>query len=139
MLEEVSVVSSPIIEGNRVDSFANETKTLSKEQIWDLNAPDLTSALRRPPQRTPGVTISRFDNIGSFGGAEGGAIFIRGKGASRPGAEISVMIDGVPAYISVWNHPLLDYLSVDPANSLTVHSPLRINSHESVDTFLVLP
>jgi iron complex outermembrane receptor protein len=124
MLEEVNVVSSPIIEGNKVDSFANETTTVSKEQIWDLNAPDLTSALRR----TPGVTISRFDNIGSFGGAEGGAIFIRGKGASRPGAEISVMIDGAPAYISVWNHPLLDYLSVDPANSLTVYkSPQPLN------------
>ncbi len=124
MLDEVNVVSSPIIEGNRVDSFANETTTVTKEQIWDLNAPDLTSALRR----TPGVTISRFDNIGSFGGAEGGAIFIRGKGASRPGAEISVMIDGAPAYISVWNHPLLDYLSVDPANSLTVYkSPQPLN------------
>lgn len=117
MLEEVKVVSSPIIEGNRVDRFANETTTISKEQIWDLNAPDVTSALRR----TPGVTISRFNNIGSFGGGEGGAILIRGRGASRPGAEISVMVDGAPAYLSVWNHPLLDYLSVDPANSITVY------------------
>ncbi len=124
MLEEVQVVSSPIIEGNHVDGFANETTTVSKEQVWDLNAPDLPSALRR----TPGVTISRFDNIGSFGGAEGGAIFIRGKGASRPGAEIAVMIDGAPAYLSVWNHPLLDFLSVDPANAITVYkSPQPLN------------
>lgn len=124
MLEEITVVSSPIIEGNRVDRFANETTTVSKEQIWDQNAPDLPSALRR----TPGVTISRFNNIGAFGGAEGGAIFIRGKGASRPGAEISVMIDGAPAYLSVWNHPLLDYLSVDPANAITVYkSPQPLN------------
>jgi iron complex outermembrane receptor protein len=124
MLEEVQVVSSPIIEGNQVDSFANETTTVTKEQVWDLNAQDLPSALRR----TPGVTISRYNVVGSFGGAEGGAIFIRGKGASRPGAEISVMIDGAPAYISVWNHPLLDYLSVDPANSITVYkSPQPLN------------
>lgn len=124
MLDEVQVVSSPIIEGNRVDSFANESTTVSKEQIWDLNAPDVTSALRR----TPGVTISRFNNIGSFGGAEGGAIIIRGKGASRPGAEIAVMVDGAPAYLSVWNHPLLDYLSIDPANAITVYkSPQPLN------------
>lgn len=124
LLEEVKVVSSPIIEGNHVDGFANETTSVSKEQVWDLNAPDLPSALRR----TPGVTISRFNNIGAFGGAEGGAIFIRGKGASRPGAEISVMIDGAPAYLSVWNHPLLDYLSVDPADSITVYkSPQPLN------------
>ena len=40
----------------------------------NLNAADLGTALRR----TPGVNISRYNPIGSFGGAEGGGIFIRG-------------------------------------------------------------
>ena len=38
------------------------------------------------------------------------------------------MIDGAPAYLSVWNHPLLDYLSVDPADAITVYkSPQPLN------------
>ncbi len=116
-LEEMRVISSPIIEGNLVDPYGAVSTIVSDEQIKDLNAQDIGTALRR----TPGVTISRYNPIGSFGGAEGGGIFIRGKGSSRPGAEIKTFIDGVPMFMGVWNHPLLDLLSVDTASAIEVH------------------
>lgn len=116
-LEEVLVVSTPIIEGNQVDRYGSTSTVVTEEQLSDLNAQDLGTALRR----TPGVTISRYNPIGSFGGAGGGAVFIRGMGSSRPGAEIKTFIDGVPMYMSVWNHPLLDLLSIDPASSIQVY------------------
>ncbi len=113
----VRVVGSPVIEGNRVDAFGTLTTVVTDRQILDLNAVDVASALRR----TPGVTISRFNPVGSFGGSEGGAIFIRGFGASRPGGEIKTYIDGIPFFMGVWNHPLLDLLPVNGIESITVH------------------
>jgi iron complex outermembrane receptor protein len=115
-LAPVTVTASPIIEGNEADRYACITTRVTEQQIIDLNAQDLASALRR----TPGVTISRFNPIGSFGGGEGGAVFIRGMGASRPGAEIKTFVDGVPMYMGVWNHPLLDLLSIDSTRSIEV-------------------
>lgn len=116
VLDSMEVVSTPIIEGNQVDNYGALTTKVGETQIENLKAHDLGNALRM----SPGVTISRYNKIGSFGGGEGGAIFIRGMGASRPGSEIKTYIDGVPVYMGVWNHPLLDLLSIDPAQSITV-------------------
>jgi outer membrane receptor protein involved in Fe transport len=115
-LPTVTVKASPIIEANVVDRYASTSTVVSRQQMDDLNAGDLTAALRR----TPGVTISRYNPVGAFGGAEGGGIFIRGLGSSRPGGEIKTFIDGVPLYMGVWNHPLLDLISIDPAESVQV-------------------
>ena len=68
-IEEMCVVASPIIQGNAVDRYAGQKTVISEEQVENLNAQDLTAALRR----TPGVNISRYNPIGSFGGGEGGA------------------------------------------------------------------
>jgi iron complex outermembrane receptor protein len=115
-LGTVQVVAPPIIEGNTFDAFGGQTTIVSDEQINDLNANDLTTALRR----VPGVTISRFNPVGNFGGGEGGAVFIRGLGASRPGSEIKTFIDGVPFFMGVWNHPLLDLLPVNGMAAIDV-------------------
>lgn len=116
-MEEVKVVASPIIQGNQLDRYASEKTTVSEEQISDLNAQNLQGALRM----TPGVNISQYNPIGSFGGASGGGVFIRGQGSSRPGSEIKTFVDGVPMYMSVWNHPLLDLMSIDPAHTIEVY------------------
>lgn len=116
-LSTILVTSTPIVEGNEKDRYGSEKTVVREEQMEDLNAQDLASALRR----TPGVNISRYDMIGSFGGATGGGVFIRGMGSSRPGAEIKTLIDGVPMFMSVWNHPLLDLISIDPAESIEVY------------------
>lgn len=38
------------------------------------------------------VNISRDNIVGSYGGAQGGTVFIRGMGSERPGAEILTLI-----------------------------------------------
>ncbi|MDY6879944.1 MAG: TonB-dependent receptor [Thermodesulfobacteriota bacterium] len=119
-LEDITVVASPIIDGNETDRYAGQKTTVTEAQMEALNAQDLSTALRR----SPGVNISRYNMVGSFGGATGGAVFIRGMGSSRPGAEIKTLVDGIPMYMSVWNHPLLDLMSIDPAFSIeTYKSP----------------
>jgi outer membrane receptor for ferrienterochelin and colicin len=69
-LPDTTVIGSSVIDQNKVDTFGSLTTVVGQEQIRDLNALDLASALRR----TPGVTVSRFNPVGSFGGAEGGAV-----------------------------------------------------------------
>jgi iron complex outermembrane receptor protein len=115
-LAPVEVRARPIIDENRFERFGGQATVVTEAQIQDLNATDLPTALRR----TPGVTISRFNPVGSFGGGEGGAVFIRGLGASRPGGEIKTFIDGVPFYMGIWNHPLLDLLPVNGMSAIEV-------------------
>ena len=116
VLPPVQVVGSPVVEAQRVDAFASLATEVSEAQVRDLNALDLSSALRR----TPGVTVSRFNPVGSFGGDEGGAVYVRGMGASRPGSEIKTFVDGIPFYMGVWNHSLLDLLPVNGMQGISV-------------------
>lgn len=122
-LETESVVSTPIIEGNVVSRYGFESSVVTSSQIADLNAQDLTSALRR----TPGVTIARFNPVGSFGGGQGGGVFIRGMGSSRPGGELATLIDGVNISNPIWGHPILDIVPIDPAASIHVYKAAQPN------------
>ena len=116
-LPAYQVVENPIAQVAVADNFASAVTTVDEAQLRDLNALDFTDALRR----TPGVTISRYDQIGAFGGGEGGAVFLRGMGSSRPGGEIKTMVDGVPILNGIFNHPLLDLMSVDVAAKIDVY------------------
>lgn len=116
-LDSTEVVANPIIEENHLDAFSDVSAVITDEQVRDLNAVDLASALRR----TPGVQISRFNPIGAFGGNEGGGVFIRGMGNSRPGSEINTYVDGIPLSMGVWGHPLLDLLPVNGMRSITTY------------------
>jgi iron complex outermembrane receptor protein len=135
-MEEVQVVASPIIQGNQLDRYASQKTEVSEEQISDLNAQNLQGALRM----TPGVNITQYNPVGSFGGANGGAVFIRGQGSSRPGGEIKTLVDGVPMYMSVWNHPLLDLMSIDPAHTIEVYkSPQPQNFGNAFAVINIVP
>jgi len=114
--DSITVTAQPIEEGTHLDELAGKVDTVSRKQVEDLNAQDLATALRR----VPGVNTTRYDTIGSYGGADGGAVFIRGHGGGRPGAQIQTSIDGIPRQVGVWSHPLLDNLSVDLAGSIEV-------------------
>ena len=82
VLEPVVIKAIPLLEEV---SLHNGTlvNTVGKEQLRMLGASDLAGALRR----VPGVTVSRFNSVGAFGGGDGGGVFIRGHGSGRPGAE----------------------------------------------------
>jgi len=115
--EHVTVVGRPIVEATKIDDYANPVTTVTEGQMRDLNAQDIDSALRR----VPGVVISRYNPVGNYGGGDGGGLFIRGMGSGRPGAEISTMVDGIPKFVGVWTHPLLDTLSIDLAREIDVY------------------
>ncbi|MEW5765404.1 MAG: TonB-dependent receptor [Acidobacteriota bacterium] len=114
---EVTVRAKPVEESLESTVQGTLLSVVSEGQIEDLNAQDLASALRR----IPGLTISRYNPIGSYGGADGGAIYIRGQGAGRPGGEVATLVDGVPVVVSVWTHPILDLLNTDAADSIEVY------------------
>jgi len=115
-LPPVDVAASPIVGETRVSPFGFQTTTIGSEQIAALNAQDVAAALRR----TPGAAIARYNPIGAFGGGEGGAVFLRGLGSSRPGGELKTTLEGVPIGNAVFNHPLLDLLALDLASGVQV-------------------
>lgn len=116
-LQDISVTALPIIEEVGIDSYSSTSAVVTENQLRDQNAVDLASALRR----TPGVQISRYNPVGAFGGDQGGAVYIRGMGISRPGSEIKTYVDDMPFYMGVWGHPLLDMLPVNGMQSITVY------------------
>jgi len=116
-LDEVVVRQAPILADTVVTPYADRVDRVGPDQIRGLNAQDLASALRRQP----GVTVSRYNLIGAYGGADGGSVFIRGHGSSRPGTEIALMFDGIPRFVGVWTHPLMDMHSIDVAQAIEVY------------------
>ncbi len=114
-LDPVTAVSFPVVEESELRSNGR-ISVVSPTILDTINAQDLTSAIRR----IPGVTISRYNPVGAYGGSDGGGVFIRGHGSGRPGADISTLIDGVPLFVGVWTHPLIDTLSIDLAQSVEV-------------------
>lgn len=129
----VTVNARPVVEEMELDAFSSNSAVITQDQLRDQNAVDLASALRR----TPGVQISRYNPVGAFGGDQGGAVYIRGMGVSRPGSEIKTYVDGVPFYMGLWSHPLLDLLPVNGMQSITVYkSPqpqVNGNNFASID------
>ena len=115
-LDPVEVLGQPILDDLKIRSTADKIARVTSEQIEALHATDLADALRM----VPGLTISRFNPVGSFGGGDGGAIYIRGHGNGRPGGQISLMQDGVARFTAIWTHPLLDLLSVDNVHQAEV-------------------
>ncbi|MBN1808935.1 MAG: TonB-dependent receptor plug domain-containing protein [Planctomycetes bacterium] len=115
-IDEIRVTATPIIEGTEITRYADKVDVVTDRQIDDLNAQDLATAL----YRVPGVMMSRHNVTGAYGGGDGGAIFIRGHGSSRPGQEIGTLIDGIPRFSGIWTHSLLDMLPVDMAGEIEV-------------------
>lgn len=132
-LPSVVITARPVVEEVGVDAFSATSAVVGQDQLRDQNAVDLAAALRR----TPGVQISRYNPVGAFGGDQGGAVFIRGMGVSRPGSEIKTYVDGIPFYMGLWSHPLLDLLPVNGMQSITVYKspqPQRSgNNFASID------
>lgn len=114
---KVSVTARPVLEEVRREPLAGAVTSVGARQIEDLNAGDAAAALRR----VPGLVVSRYNVVGSYGGGDGGGVFARGQGAGRPGAELSFAVDGVVKTAGVWTHPLLDALPIDAAGRIDVY------------------
>ena len=133
-LPRVEVVATPILQEERILKNGAEVCVLTRSQLENINAQDLPTALRQ----VPGVTISRYSAIGGYGGGQGGSIFIRGLGVSRPGGELRVYSDGAPRESGVWSHPLMDANPVDFAEAVRVvkvaHPGLVAGAFAAVET-----
>lgn len=126
-LDPYPAVPGPVVEQITVTTDGQSRTRVGEEQIHRLGAGDLSAALRR----VPGVTISRYNVVGAFGGGDGGAVFIRGHGSGRPGSEIVTLTDGIPRFVGVWTHPLLDTLPTDFAAAIDIHKspqPVRFGN-----------
>lgn len=115
-LEPVVVTASPIAREERFTPDGAEVTLVGSDQTARLTAQDLPTALRH----VPGISISRYAPIGSYGGAQGGSVYVRGTGESRPGSSLTVFQDGVPAVGSFFSHPLLDLNPIDFAESIEI-------------------
>ena len=113
----VVVTARPVLEEIRLEPLAGAVTTVGSQQIEDLNAGDPAAALRR----VPGLVVSRYNLVGSYGGGDGGAVFARGQGTGRPGSELAFSVDGIPKFVGVWTHPLLDNVSIDLAKEIDVY------------------
>jgi len=128
-LPTVTVVSGPVAQEETVSGDGADSVTVSRDQLSELNARDLQTALRQ----IPGVTISRYGPVGSYGGGPGGSVYIRGMGTARPGGEVRMYTDGAPRGSGMWSHPLMDSMPIDFAESVMVQkSP---HSARYSDTF----
>ena len=124
-LPSILVVASPVTQEEQVSKDGVETVSISREQLDNLNAQDLQTALRQ----VPGVAVSRYSAIGSYGGAQGGSIYIRGLGTARPGGEVRTYTDGAPRESGVWGHPLMDAMPIDFAQALSVQKNPHPGDH----------
>lgn len=115
-LPVIEVWATPVTQTESVSPDGAEETVITRRQLESLNAQDLQTALRQ----VPGMTISRYSAIGSYGGSQGGSVYIRGVGTARPGGEVRMYSDGAPRESGVWGHPLTDSLPVDFAESITV-------------------
>jgi iron complex outermembrane receptor protein len=115
--EPIVVTAPPLVEGEYISVFGGSIAVVGREQMDNAGAQDLQAALRR----LPGVGISRYSLLGAFGGADGGSIYIRGRGTGRPGSDIMVYQDGVPRVVGAWDHPLMDVVAVDHAERIAVY------------------
>lgn len=115
-LERVVVTASPIAKEERFTADGADVTFVGADQTARLTAQDLPTALRH----VPGVSVSRYSPIGCYGGAQGGSVYVRGTGESRPGSSLTVFQDGVPAVGSFFSHPLMDLNPIDFAESIEV-------------------
>ena len=113
----LDVVAVPVADPEQTSVFGGTISSVDRRQIEELNALDLPAALRR----VPGVGIARYNLVGAYGGSDGGAIYIRGRGTGRPGADIAVYQDGAPREVGVWSHPLMDVVPMEFTERIDVY------------------
>lgn len=116
-LPGISVTAPPIVDSYQVDGFSTLTAKVTDQQIKNLGALSLPDALRM----MPGVQVSLYDSVGNYSGNQGGSVYIRGMGTSRPGSEIKTYLDGLPVYMGLWNHPLMDLLPLNGIKTIEVN------------------
>ena len=126
-LPPMEVRSEPVLFSFETGDFGDAVAELGRSEWTKTGAADLATALGN----VPGVTISRYNPVGSYGGRDGGAVFIRGHGSARPGSDLTILTDGIPRFVGIWSHPLLDLYPVEFTGAMRVYKspqPVRVGN-----------
>lgn len=70
MLPTVVITGTPIVEASDVDAYAGYSTRVTETKVRGAGALDLAAALRM----TPCVQISRYNEVGSYSGNQGGNV-----------------------------------------------------------------
>jgi iron complex outermembrane receptor protein len=116
VLEEMVVTGSA--EPNPVTPvttrYGTQHHLVTEEQIREQQVYDFPSALRN----VPGVMYQSKNLMGS---QTSHSLYIRGRGASHPSADVVVLFDGVPRYGALFGQVLGDGIANPPNGPLMVY------------------
>ncbi len=90
-----------------------QVNTITREQIESQAAIDVNHALTM----VPGV-LTRSSTM--MGGQTGHGIYVRGRGASHPSAEVAITFDGAPRMGALYGQTLFDGVSLGSVESISV-------------------
>lgn len=126
VLKEITVTGTPYISpATPVDTqYGTRYNIVTEEQIRQQNSHDFPSTLRD----VPGVMTQSKNLIGS---QTSHSMYIRGRGASHPSADIIIQFDGVPRYGGLFGQILGDGISVSTIGGIEVFKspqPARFGS-----------
>lgn len=90
-----------------------QVNTITREQIESQAAIDVNHTLTM----VPGV-LTRSSTM--MGGQTGHGIYVRGRGASHPSAEVAITFDGAPRMGALYGQTLFDGVSLGSVESISV-------------------
>jgi iron complex outermembrane receptor protein len=116
VLEEVTVTATP--ERNPVTPvptrYGTQHNLVTEEQIKQQNSYDFQSTLKN----VPGV-MSQSRNL--MGAQTSHSLYIRGRGASHPSSDFSILFDGAPRYGAIFGQVLADSIPVSTIGGVEVY------------------
>ena len=96
------------------DATGMQHNTVSTQQIKNQGALDVGSALKN----VPGVIHQHGTIIGNQQGAN---VYIRGRGASHPSADLNIMFDGVPRMGALYGQSFFEGVALGSIGSINIY------------------
>ena len=115
ILEEISVIGTPY--SNPVSPittrYGTQYNLVTEEQIKQQNSHDFHSTLRN----VPGVMFQKKNLLGD---QTSHSLYIRGRGASHPSSDFSILFDGAPRYGAIFGQVLGDSIALPTIGGIEV-------------------
>ncbi|MDR2173325.1 MAG: TonB-dependent receptor plug domain-containing protein [Burkholderiales bacterium] len=111
-----------------MSNFGAHHNVISSQDIENQHSLDFLSALRE----VPGVIFKSQNAVGSQAGTN---LYIRGRGASHPGPDITVEFDGVPRSGVLYGQTMADGIALGTVAGVEIHQspqPVRFGSGYSL-------
>ena len=116
LLEEITVTEAPYL--NPVTPLPTRYGTsyhlVTEEQIQQQNVHDFHSTMRN----VPGVMFQKKNLLGD---QTSHSLYIRGRGASHPSADFSILFDGAPRYGAIFGQVLGDSIALSTIGGIEIY------------------